>query len=82
MPLKVLIDFAWELNFNDDEALANAPRWLDSDHFDIDAKLATDPDGKPPIVDDEDFRRLLRELLTDRFQMKTHTEDRPSTHTT
>ena len=77
MPLKVLIDFAWELNFNDDEALANAPKWLNSDHFDIDAKLATDPDGKPPIVDDEDFRRLLRELLTDRFQMKTHTEDRP-----
>ncbi len=76
-PLKLLVYFAWDLNFNDDEALANAPKWLDSDHFDIDAKLATDPDGKAPIVDDEDFRRLLRELLTDRFQMKTHMEDRP-----
>jgi len=77
MPLKVLVDFAWELNWGDDEALANAPKWLDSDHFDIDAKLAADADGKPPIVDNEDFRRLLRGLLTDRFQMKTHTEDRP-----
>lgn len=77
MPLKILVDFAWELPFNDDEMLANAPKWLDSEHYDIDAKIATDPDGKPPIIDDEDFRRLLRELLTDRFQMKTHTEDRP-----
>jgi uncharacterized protein (TIGR03435 family) len=75
--LKFLIDFAWNLNPNDDEALANAPKWLDSDHIDIDAKLGTDPDGKPPMVDDEDFRRLLRELLTDRFQIKMHTEDRP-----
>jgi uncharacterized protein (TIGR03435 family) len=76
-PLKLLIYFAWDLNFSDDEALANAPKWLDSDHYDIVAKLATDADGKPPIIDDEDFRRLLRELLTDRFQMKTHMEDRP-----
>jgi uncharacterized protein (TIGR03435 family) len=75
-PLKLLIYFAWELNFNDDEVLVNAPKWLDSDHYDIVAKLATDPDGKPPIVDEEDFRRLLRELLADRFNMKTHTEDR------
>jgi uncharacterized protein (TIGR03435 family) len=75
--LKFLIDFAWNLNPNDDEALANAPKWLDSDHIDIDAKLATDADGKPPMIDDEDFRRLLRELLTDRFQIKTHMEDRP-----
>jgi uncharacterized protein (TIGR03435 family) len=76
-PLKLLIYFAWDLNFSDDEALANAPKWLDSDRYDIVAKLATDADGKPPIIDDEDFRRLLRELLMDRFQMKTHTEDRP-----
>jgi uncharacterized protein (TIGR03435 family) len=75
--LKFLIGFGWNLNPNDDEALAGAPKWLDSDHFDIDAKLATDADGKPPIVDDEDFQRLLRGLLTDRFQMQTHTEDRP-----
>jgi uncharacterized protein (TIGR03435 family) len=76
-PLKLLIYFAWGLNFSDDEALANAPKWLDSDHYDIVAKLAMDADGKPPVVDGDDFRRLLRELLTDRFQMKTHTEDRP-----
>jgi uncharacterized protein (TIGR03435 family) len=76
-PLKLLIYFAWDLNFRDDEALVNAPKWLDSDHYDIVAKLAMDADGKPPIIDQEDFRRLLRGLLTDRFQMKTHTEDRP-----
>jgi uncharacterized protein (TIGR03435 family) len=76
-PLKILIDIAWNLNPNDDEALINRPKWLDSDRYDIDAKLAAEADGKPPMLDIDDRRRLLRELLTERFQMKTHMEDRP-----
>jgi uncharacterized protein (TIGR03435 family) len=80
LTLKSLIYFAWDLNFSDDEVLVGAPKWLDSDRFDIVAKVATDADGKaPPFIDIDDIRRMLRALLVDRFKIKTHTEDRPIT---
>lgn len=81
MTLKFLIYFAWDLDFSNDEVLAGAPKWLDSDRFDILAKMATDSAGGapqfPPNFDD--MRRMLRGLLVDRFGIKTHTEKRPIT---
>ena len=83
MTLKILIYFAWGLNFADDEVLVGAPKWLDSDRFDIVAKLATDTEGGaaqgPPFIDEDDLHRVLRELLIDRFKLQIHTEDRPIT---
>ncbi len=80
VPLKFLIYFAWNLEFGEDEVLVNAPKWLDSDRYDIVAKLAADPDGKAPqFLDFDDLRPLLRGLLVERFNIKTHTEDRPIT---
>ena len=80
LPLKFMITFAWDLNPNDSEALVGAPKWLDSDRFDILAKVAEDP----PIagqtgtqIDQEDLREMIRALLIDRFQIKAHMEDRP-----
>lgn len=79
--LKFLITFAWDLNPNDAEAIANAPKWLDSDRFDILAKASHDALGTVyqdrPQIDQDDLRQMLRALLVDRFQMKIHTEDRP-----
>jgi uncharacterized protein (TIGR03435 family) len=78
--LRFLINFAWDLNFNDTEMIANAPKWLDSDHFDILAKVATDtttPGQKAPQIDIEDLRQMLRALIEDRFKMKAHMEDQP-----
>jgi len=82
LPLKFLITFAWDLNPNNSEVLVGAPKWLDSDRFDILAKVAEDP----PIpgqtggqMDTEDLRPMIRALLIDRFQIKAHTEDRPIT---
>ncbi len=81
--LKTLIYFAWNLDFADDEVLAGAPKWLDSDRFDIVAKLATGTDSGtaqgPPLLDNDDIRSLLRGLLVDRFEIKSHTENRPIT---
>lgn len=81
--LKTLIYFAWDLDFGDDEVLAGAPKWIDSDRFDIVAKLNTGTDGGaaegPPLLDDDDIRRLLRGLLVDRFEIKSHFENRPIT---
>jgi len=81
LTLKMLIYFAWELNFNDDNALVGAPKGLDSDRYDITAKVANDAQGnglqKPAPLDPDDFRQMLRTLLTDRFEIKMHTEERP-----
>jgi uncharacterized protein (TIGR03435 family) len=79
--LKFMITFAWDLNPNDSEVLVGAPKWLDTDKFDILAKVSSDvnmdagPSG--PRIQIEDLRQMLRALLIDRFKMQTHTEDRP-----
>jgi uncharacterized protein (TIGR03435 family) len=81
-PLKFLIIYAWDLNPIDDEVIVDAPKWLDSDRFDIVAKVSSDAGGNtaqnPTPVDPEDLRHMLRALLTERFQMQTHMEDRPT----
>ena len=78
--LKFLVTFAWDLNPNDPEVLVGAPKWLDSDRFDILAKAASDGQGAggdAPRIEIEDLRQMLQALLIDRFKMKTHMEDRP-----
>lgn len=79
--LKFLIVFAWDLNPNDNEAMANAPKWLDSDRFDILAKASHDTLRSVfqdrPQIGVEDLRLMLRALFVDRFQIQTHMEDRP-----
>jgi uncharacterized protein (TIGR03435 family) len=77
--LKFLIDFAWDLNFNEDEVVG-APKWLDSDHWDILAKAAIEApaNGKAaPQIQQEDLEQMLRTLLMDRFKLQVHMEDRP-----
>ncbi|HUK30009.1 MAG TPA: TIGR03435 family protein, partial [Candidatus Acidoferrum sp.] len=49
--LKQLIAIAWDLNPLNNDMIVNAPKWLDSDHFDITAKVTTDappPGGASP----------------------------------
>jgi uncharacterized protein (TIGR03435 family) len=61
--------------------IVGAPKWLDSDRFDILAKVSTDAQGSAaqnaPQIDIDDLRQMLRALLEDRFKMQAHTEDRP-----
>src|SRR5579863_230479 len=77
--LKDLITIAWDLNPNDKEVLAGAPKWLDQDKFDITAKASTTgqvgSDGLP--IEIEDLQAMLRALLIERFKMTVHMEDRP-----
>ena len=78
--LRFAINFAWDLNPNDNQLIVNAPPWIDSDRFDILAKISSDPDAqanRPPDLDNEELRQMLQGLLIDRFKMKVHTEDRP-----
>jgi uncharacterized protein (TIGR03435 family) len=80
-PLKFLITFAWDLNPNDEEVLVGAPKWLDTDHYDILAKVVSDapsnPGQKAPRIDIEDLRQMMQALLKERFKLQAHTEDRP-----
>jgi uncharacterized protein (TIGR03435 family) len=80
--IKDHIRFAWDINYNDDESLAGAPKWLD-DRFDILAKVATDdPGGATSQAPQElqlELQQMLRALLEDRFKMKYHWETRPIT---
>lgn len=79
--LRFLITFAWDLSPNDDEVLVGAPKWLDSDRFDIQAKVVSDaPAGSDPNasrIDIEDLRHMLQALIADRFKMQSHMENRP-----
>jgi uncharacterized protein (TIGR03435 family) len=83
LTVKQIIAFAWDLNPVDSEAIAGAPKWLDSNRFDIHAKIlpedAGDPKAVPPQVDIYELRHMLRALIEDRFKMKDHWEDRPVT---
>jgi uncharacterized protein (TIGR03435 family) len=78
--LRFAINFAWDLNPNDNQLIVNTPPWIDSDRFDILAKISSDPDAqanRPPDLDNEELRQMLQGLLIERFKMKVHTEDRP-----
>jgi uncharacterized protein (TIGR03435 family) len=80
--LKFLIAFAWDFSPSNDEAMVGAPKWLDSDRFDILAKVVNDaPESTGPAlqIDIEDLRQMLKTLLADRFKLQTHMEDRPGT---
>jgi uncharacterized protein (TIGR03435 family) len=79
--LKLLISFAWNLNDNDDELIANAPKWLSQDRWDLLGKAAPEaqsigPDGKPQL-DFDLLPHMVQTLLAERFGMKYHFEDRP-----
>ena len=75
--LKMLINIAWDIN--DDEMLAGGPKFLDSTRFNVIAKTssATSGQANAPNIDIDDLRLMLRALLTERFKLATHMEDRP-----
>jgi uncharacterized protein (TIGR03435 family) len=73
LPLKNLILLAWDLN--SDDLLAGAPKSLETARYDITAEAPPPPPGAE--VDIDDLRLMLRKLLEDRFNLKTHVEERP-----
>ena len=83
LPLKFLIDFAWNLNPNDKEEVVGLPDWASADHYDIQAKasdedISEEANGNPSI-EIEVLRQMLKALLIDRFGIQSHIEDRPVT---
>jgi uncharacterized protein (TIGR03435 family) len=83
IPLMFLITFGWDLNPNNKESIANAPKWLDASKYDVLAKAGSnvrvDKFSSGNLINYEDLRSMLRAMISDRFQMKWHMEDRPVT---
>ncbi len=82
-PLMFLISFGWDINPNNKESIANAPKWLDNTKFDIIAKaganVRVDRFSSGNLINYEDLRSMLRAMIAERFQMKWHMEDHPVT---
>ena len=74
-PLKQLIMIAWDIN--GDEMVAGAPKSLNDLRFDVVAKAPAGGLGNEQTVDIDVLRQMLRALLVERFNLKTHMEDRP-----
>jgi uncharacterized protein (TIGR03435 family) len=75
--LRYLIRLAWDL---EDTELVGAPKWMGTDSFDIIAKT---PEGMQlgalnGPLDIEPLQLMLKNLLIQRFKLKTHTEDWPA----
>jgi uncharacterized protein (TIGR03435 family) len=78
-PLQFLITWAWDIS---DGRIASPPDFLNKDRWDILGKVAVDgpasgPGSAPPI-DIEDLQQMVKTLLADRFEMKSHMEDQPA----
>jgi uncharacterized protein (TIGR03435 family) len=63
-----LIEFSYNMQA---KQIVNAPDWISTDKFDIDAK--PDTPGMPSV---EQMKEMIQKLLTDRLQMKFHREKR------
>ena len=78
--MRNLFATAWDIHWDHvDEMIAGMPKWMDTARFDILAKPPAASGSPPPrssFVDD-DLRLMLRALLTDRFRIRTHYENRP-----
>jgi uncharacterized protein (TIGR03435 family) len=66
--LKLLIAAAYELN---PKTISGGPGWMDSDHYDI---VAVTPGEVRPSHDEQ--MSMLRSLLTDRFKLTFHREQK------
>jgi len=78
-PLEFLITWSWDIG---DGRIANPPDFLNKDHWDILGKVNVDnaPTGPGSALqlDQEDLQQMLKTLLADRFELKSHMEDRPA----
>ena len=75
MTLKFFIEQAWNLT---DDMLVGAPKWLDSDRFDLIAKApGVGAMKQDENVDFDAIMVMLRSLVEQRFKLATHMEMRP-----
>ena len=74
-----ITQLAWDITT--DELVANTPKWWDETKYSIVAKTSTavSGSGQNTNVDIDDLKAMLRQLITERFQLKSHYDERPVT---
>jgi len=74
-----IMQLAWDITT--DELVANTPKWWNETKYSILAQTSTAISGvgQDTNVDVDDLKAMLRQLVTERFQLKSHYEDRPVT---
>jgi uncharacterized protein (TIGR03435 family) len=74
-----LMQLAWDITT--DDLVANTPKWWDETKYSIVAKTTTAVSGagQNTNVDIDDLKGMIRQLVTERFKLKAHSEDRPVT---
>ena len=71
--LKHLLQYVYDLN---EDSILGVPAQLDSVRFDIEAKVVEPDLDVLKKMNSEQRRAMLQPLVTERFQLKTHTESR------
>jgi uncharacterized protein (TIGR03435 family) len=80
VPLKVIVAFIWGYDPFTNEMVVNAPKSMETQKWDIQAKvsgMANQADA--PQLDIDDIRSMLKTLVEERFNLKWHVDDRPVT---
>ena len=79
--LKELIKLAWEIEdmdaIDNDDMLVGFPKGADATRFDIVAEISATGSNTTGGFDSDAARLMLRALLTERFRLVTHIEERP-----
>jgi uncharacterized protein (TIGR03435 family) len=79
--LKELIKLAWEIQdldvIDNDDMLVGFPKGADATRFDIVAEISGTGSNTTGGFDTDAARLMLRALLTERFRLATHIEERP-----
>jgi len=72
-----IMQIGWDLTI--DELVANTPKWWNDTKYSILAKTSTAVSGvgQSTNADIEDLKAMLRQLITERFKLTSHYEDRP-----
>jgi uncharacterized protein (TIGR03435 family) len=79
VPMNLIMQLAWDVTT--DELVANTPKWWTETKYSIVAKTSTAVSGagQSTAADIDDLKAMLRQLITERFNLKSHYEDRPVT---
>jgi uncharacterized protein (TIGR03435 family) len=74
-----IMQLGWDITT--DELVANTPKWWNETKYSITAKTTTavSGTGQETNVDIDDLKAMLRQLITERFKLKSHYEERPVT---
>jgi uncharacterized protein (TIGR03435 family) len=70
--------FGVVFDITQDDLIANAPKWFDETKYSIVGKTSTavTGTGQNMAVDVDDLKAMIRQLITERFKLKSHYENR------